>query len=143
MNLISRRNSIHFLFASLSLAAIGPAILSGCAAPQSPSVPLEISPAQAKIEIQNGAMVLDVRQQVEYTAGHIGGAVLIPLDDLASRVQALPKDRLIIVQCRTGGRSAQGRDLLHQQGFANVTSLSGGILAWQAAGYSVEKGEPK
>jgi len=115
--------------------------LSGCAAPQNSSSQLEISPAQAKLEIQKGAMLLDVREPDEYSVGHISGAVLIPLGELGLRLQELPKDRLIIVQCRSGSRSAQGRDLLLKKGFTNVTSLSGGILAWQAAGYPIEAGQ--
>jgi phage shock protein E len=117
--------------------------LSGCSSSPTLASPMEISPSQAQLEIQKGAMVLDVRESSEYATGHIAGAVLIPLGELAPRLQELPKDRLIIVQCRSGSRSAQGRDLLLKNGFTNVTSLSGGILAWQAAGYPVESGAPK
>jgi rhodanese-related sulfurtransferase len=141
MMLLPPRKSIIHLPSGVSIAILAFAILSGCTTnAQNSTYPSQISPAQAKTEIQNGAMVLDVREQSEYSAGHIPGAVWIPLGDLASRLQELPKDRLIIVQCRTGSRSAQGRDLLLKNGFTKVTSLSGGILAWQAAGYSIEPG---
>jgi rhodanese-related sulfurtransferase len=131
------------LFASFLLAILVLTALSGCSASQNPTVPLEISPNQVKLELQKGAMILDVRETSEYATGHIAGAVLIPLGELSSRLQELPKERLIIVQCRSGSRSAQGRDLLVKNGFVNVTSLSGGILAWQAAGYPIETGLPK
>jgi rhodanese-related sulfurtransferase len=116
-----------------ALSVLGSAVLAGCAS----SVPLVISPAQAKTEMQAGAMLLDVRQPEEFAGGHIEGAVLIPLGDLSAHLGELPKDRLIIVQCQTGVRSAQGRDLLRQAGFAKVTSLEGGIQAWQAAGFPI------
>jgi rhodanese-related sulfurtransferase len=137
----SSRNPIRHVFSCLSISMIVVATLSGCTAgSQVPSVALEISPAQAKLDLQKGALLLDVREPNEFTAGHIAGAVLIPLGELGLHLQELPKNRLIIVQCRTGVRSAQGRDLLLQNGFTSVTSLSGGLLAWQAAGLPLEIG---
>jgi rhodanese-related sulfurtransferase len=50
-------------------------------------------------------------------------------------VDELPKDQEIVVVCRSGNRSAQGRDILLEAGFAQVTSLAGGLTQWKAAGY--------
>jgi rhodanese-related sulfurtransferase len=110
--------------------------------PAATGYPKEISPHQAQTEMANGAMLLDVREVDEYTQSHIAGSLLIPLSDLSTRQRELPQNRMIIVVCRTGARSAQGRDFLLASGFSNVTSLSGGIQAWMAAGYPVESGAP-
>lgn len=110
--------------------------------PAATGYPKEISPQRAQTEIANGAMLLDVREVDEYTQSHIVGSLLIPLSDLSTRLKELPQGRMIIVVCRTGARSAQGRDFLLASGFSNVTSLSAGIQAWMAAGYPMESGAP-
>jgi rhodanese-related sulfurtransferase len=104
--------------------------------------PREISLQQAKTELTNGALLLDVREKDEYTKSHISGSLWIPLGDLLSWLDELPGDRLIIVVCQTGVRSAQGRNILLESGYSTVTSLSGGMQAWIAAGYPVESGPP-
>jgi rhodanese-related sulfurtransferase len=60
------------------------------------------------------------------------------LDELPSRVDEVPKDQEIVVVCRSGNRSQSGRDILQNAGFENVTSMSGGLNAWGAAGYPLE-----
>jgi glyoxylase-like metal-dependent hydrolase (beta-lactamase superfamily II) len=86
--------------------------------------------------------VLDVREPDEFTGplGHIRGAVLIPLGELADRAGELSKDRPIVAVCRAGGRSAQAINLLQQAGFAKVANLTGGMLRWRAEGHAVEGG---
>jgi rhodanese-related sulfurtransferase len=115
--------------------------LSACGTtPPAVPAPPEISAAQARTELAGGALLVDVREPSEYSAGHIPGAITLPLGDLAARLSELPRDRLIITICRSGVRSAQARDLLLQNGFPRVTSLAGGIQAWQAAGYFLQGG---
>ena len=65
---------------------------------------------------------------------------LIPLDQLASRVNEVPRDQEIVVVCRSGNRSQQGRDILLQAGFEQVTSMQGGLNEWRATGYPVASG---
>ncbi len=95
------------------------------------SVP-EITPVEAAGLIRGGApvLVLDVREPVEQQVSAIGGAVNIPLGQLAARLDELPKDRQIIAYCRSGVRSAQAVDLLRASGFPQAASLRGGINAW-------------
>jgi rhodanese-related sulfurtransferase len=100
----------------------------------------EVSADQAYQLYQQGALVLDVRSQQEWTQSHIPNAVLIPLEELPQRLDQLPHNRQIIVVCRTGVRSRTGRDILLQAGFENVTCLYGGITAWQAAGFPTVSG---
>jgi len=103
-------------------------------------LPLEISVSEAASMRDAGAFVLDVREPDEWNESHVPGATLIPLGQLASRVNEVPKDQEIVVMCRSGNRSQQGRDILLQAGFTNVTSMAGGINQWKAAGYETISG---
>ena len=88
---------------------------------------------------RDDVVILDVREQSEYDAGHIPGVKLIPLNDVPNRLNDIPKDKPVIVTCRSGNRSGQATDFLRQQGYTNVHNMTGGINAWQQAGYPVEK----
>lgn len=78
--------------------------------------------------------LLDVRERDEYAGplGHIAGALHIPLGQLDSRAEELPKDRPIVAICRAGGRSAQATVILQKKGFTRYASLAGGMLQWNA-----------
>jgi rhodanese-related sulfurtransferase len=112
------------------------------AAPAAKGYSNVISPQQAQKEQALGALLLDVRERDEFTQSHVSGSLWIPLGVLSSNLGKLPRDRLIIVVCQTGIRAARGRDILLAAGYAKVTSLSGGLQAWVAAGYPVESGAP-
>jgi len=88
---------------------------------------------------QDGTFVLDVRTPEEWNEFHAPNTTLIPLDELASRVNELPKDQPILVVCRSGNRSQSGRDILVQAGF-NATSMNGGLNEWRASGHPVVVG---
>ncbi len=83
--------------------------------------------------------VIDVREQFEYDEGHIPGIPLIPMSEFQSRLDEIPTDKEVIVTCRSGNRSGQVTDFLRQEGYTNIHNMEGGIVAWQAAGYDVEK----
>lgn len=102
------------------------------------TLPPEVSVEQARELVNEGAFLLDVRTPLEWDEAHVAGATLIPLDELQSRLSELPRDRKIVVMCRSGNRSATARDLLKQAGFEQVTSMAGGINQWRAAGFPVE-----
>jgi rhodanese-related sulfurtransferase len=97
-----------------------------------------ISVSEAHALYQNGAFILDVRTQEEWDDFHAPNTTLIPLDQLASRLSEVPRDRQIVVVCRSGNRSQQGRDILLNAGFERVTSMTGGLNEWRASGYPVE-----
>lgn len=103
-------------------------------------LPAEVSVADALALRESGAFILDVRQPEEWTAGHIPAATLIPLGDLSARLAEVPKDRQVVVVCRSGNRSAQGRDVLLGAGYPSVTSMAGGMNDWAAAGYPTTTG---
>jgi sulfur-carrier protein adenylyltransferase/sulfurtransferase len=73
--------------------------------------------------------LLDVREPYEYQIAQIGGT-LIPQNDVPNRLAEIPRDREIIVQCRSGARSQRIAEFLKQSGYLNVSNLAGGILAW-------------
>lgn len=105
------------------------------------SYPRDISVTQAVEKRAQGAFILDVRQPEEWAQFHIPGSTLIPLGDLPARLNEVPKDREVVVVCRTGHRSAQGRDILLEAGYTQVTSMTGGITEWQAESQPVVTGE--
>ncbi len=76
--------------------------------------------------------VLDVREPYEYQIANIGGT-LIPQNEVPQRLAEIDRNREIVVQCRSGGRSQRVAEFLAQQGYPNVKNLAGGILAWADA----------
>ena len=105
------------------------------------ALPAAIDIATAARERDAGAFILDVREPDEWAAGHIPGATLIPLGQLTARAGEVPADREVVVVCRSGNRSAQGRDILRAAGLTQVTSMAGGMNAWTAAGNPTTTGE--
>lgn len=93
----------------------------------------------AEVKDRDDVVVLDVREQWEYDEGHIPGVNLIPMNEVPNRLDEIPTDQTVIVTCRSGNRSGQVADFLRQQGYDNVHNMDGGILAWEAAGYDVER----
>jgi rhodanese-related sulfurtransferase len=140
----TRKRSPFWLWitlAAVAVLAIGAIFLIG-RKPDAEKSPSEISISQAYGKYQKGVFFLDVRTQAEWDSYHIPNTTLIPLDQLAARVNEVPQDREVVVVCRSGNRSKTGRDLLSQAGYDQVTSMSGGVNAWRAAGYPVEGDSP-
>lgn len=102
------------------------------------SLPAAINVDEAYSKYQEGAFVLDVRTQEEWDEYHAPNTTLIPLDQLVSRLNEVPRDKEIVVVCRSGNRSQQGRDILLGAGFTQVTSMTGGLNEWRAKGYPTE-----
>ncbi|HEU5238499.1 MAG TPA: molybdopterin-synthase adenylyltransferase MoeB [Pyrinomonadaceae bacterium] len=92
----------------------------------------EISPHELKQRMDAGEPfeLIDVREPFEYEIARIEGAKLIPLGEIAQRLDDLEREQPIIVHCHSGKRSAQAVRLLQQRGFAKVYNLGGGIDAW-------------
>ena len=79
-------------------------------------------------------MLLDVREPFEHASASIEGAVLIPMGNVLDQLDALPKDRPVVVHCQSGGRSARVAAALRQKGY-DAINLTGGIQAWRMAGH--------
>ncbi|HEU4851584.1 MAG TPA: rhodanese-like domain-containing protein [Telluria sp.] len=85
--------------------------------------------------------ILDVRDAAEYANGHLRDAKHIPLGELSTRIGELgkSKDKTVVVVCQRGSRADRAVRQLAAAGFTDVTSLDGGITAWQSAGLPVAK----
>lgn len=115
--------------------------LSACGgAAEENTLPREISAGDAFELYQNDTFFLDVRTQEEWNEFHAPDSTLIPLDQLPDLLNELSKDELIVVVCRSGNRSAAGRQILIEAGFTQVTSLEGGLSEWVASEYPIENG---
>jgi rhodanese-related sulfurtransferase len=101
------------------------------------SLAREVNVDQAYEMYQNGVFVLDVRTQEEWDEYHAPNTTLIPLDQLPARLSEVPKDREILIVCRSGNRSQEARDILRAAGY-NATSMSGGLREWYLRGYPIE-----
>lgn len=84
-----------------------------------------------EIDEKKGMMLLDVRSDKEYEAGHIPGAVHIPLSDIGARAKKIRKDKEIVVYCASGNRSIWAIKRLMGMGYANLWNLKGGYHAWK------------
>lgn len=82
---------------------------------------------------------VDVRSEDEFRSGHVPGAVCFPLDKIESGQVSVPKDRLVILSCQSGKRSARARELLHARGYDNLLEMEGGFSAWAGAGLPVNR----
>ena len=103
----------------------------GGQAPRGPDVPeVSVLHLRDRLEQQDGVLVLDVREPQEYELCRIPGSMLIPLGDLPKRVVELDSSRDIIVNCKSGVRSAKAVAFLQDAGFTRAWNLTGGILAW-------------
>lgn len=87
---------------------------------------------------QRGEAVIDVRDRIEYVTGHVPGAVSIPLDRLAARIDRLPEGRVHVI-CASGNRSKVAVELLRRAG-RDAVSVIGGTTAWSHAGGALATG---
>jgi hydroxyacylglutathione hydrolase len=94
----------------------------------------QVLPSQVADQLSSGeAILIDVRNESEWAEGHIPGAKHIMLGYLAQRSNEIPADKPVVVQCRTGGRSAIGASILQAQGIPAVANMMGGIRDWELA----------
>ncbi|MDR7418340.1 MAG: MBL fold metallo-hydrolase [Armatimonadota bacterium] len=100
--------------------------------------PVSEQPVEALDRRPADAVLIDVREPSEYAAGHIPGAVSVPQADLASRLDAVPRDRPVWLVCHSGARSLRAAQFLTQLGYERVVNVRGGTAAWRAAGRPVE-----
>lgn len=98
----------------------------------------ELDPGQP---VPAGHVLLDVREQEEWDAGHAPGALHIPLGELPARIDELPEEDLLVV-CRSGGRSLRATAWLNRSGY-DARNLDGGMKAWAAAGLPVTAEGPE
>ena len=91
---------------------------------------MTVTELKARMDRGDAPMIVDVREPAEFEICRIPGAVLIPLNQLPSRVAELDPEKEIVLQCKVGGRSASATAFLKRAGFSRARNLTGGILAW-------------
>ncbi|KLL10061.1 MULTISPECIES: rhodanese-like domain-containing protein [Protofrankia] len=106
---------------------------------QIPSVAVDQLPTTVTPDV--GPLLLDVREAEEWDAGHIAGAVHIPMGELLERIEEVPRDRDVVVICRSGQRSAAVTAYLHRGGW-QARNLDGGMIAWDASGRPMANNAP-
>jgi rhodanese-related sulfurtransferase len=100
----------------------------------------EIEVGEAQRRQADGEPMIDVREPHEYAEVRIPGARLLPMSEFLERYQTdLPADQELMIQCRSGARSAEVTRVLLERGYRAV-NVKGGILAWESAGLPVERG---
>jgi rhodanese-related sulfurtransferase len=99
----------------------------------------EIEPAELKTRLDAGedVEIIDIRSDAEVAHGVLPHAQHLPMHLIPLRIQDLPKDRELVLYCRSGARSYHACAYLAQQGMANAVNLRGGIIAWARHGFDV------
>lgn len=107
--------------------------------PDVPTVP----PEEGRALVEQGGVLLDVRELDEWTAGHVSDATFIPMREVQARRDELPHDRRIVAICRSGGRSAAVVEALNAWGH-DAVNVAGGMRAWVEAGLPIvnQEGQP-
>jgi rhodanese-related sulfurtransferase len=103
-------------------------------------LPADITVAEAAIMRKQGAFILDVREVSEWDEIHIPGSILIPLGQLPERLAEVPRDREVVVVCRTGNRSKTGQNILVRAGIRKAVNMQGGVTQWKTEGYPTVNG---
>jgi rhodanese-related sulfurtransferase len=100
----------------------------------------EVTVEELASALQSGAPLIDVREPDEYEAGHVPGAVLVPLAEVPSTLDAFPADKRAYVICRSGARSHRACEFLIDQGL-DVVNVAGGTMAWINSGRDTVEGD--
>lgn len=123
--------SPRFAAALIALAMTGSALAANT-----------VTPAEVAQQIKDprtAPYLLDVRTPEEFAEGHVPGAKNIPVADIAERAAEVPKDRPVVVYCRSGARVKRANAILRERGYTNLVEMEGSMLAWDAAQLPVEK----
>jgi rhodanese-related sulfurtransferase len=92
---------------------------------------------QARIEAGEDIALIDIRSDAEVAQGMLPDSEHLPMHLIPLRMHDLPKDRDVVLYCRSGARSYHACNFLGQQGVTNVVNLRGGIIAWARHGYDI------
>lgn len=139
--LIKQRKATNYRTYVLSALMIGlllvSQLLTGCGPGDAGNTAGENTYRDISAETLNSMMekdgqvkIIDVREQDEYSLGHIPGAVLLPMSEFQSRAGEIPQNTAIVLVCATGARSSLAAGYLVEKGFTQVYNLEGGMAAW-------------
>lgn len=100
----------------------------------------EITVQELKSAIDAGALVIDVREAIEYEEGHVPSAQFVPLSTVADNLDVFRSSNEVFIVCHSGGRSMRACEFLHDQGITNVVNVIGGTSGWMSVGNTVNSG---
>lgn len=103
----------------------------------------QVLPTELRVLVESGAFILDVREQPELAAGVVRGSINIPLSQLRTRMDEIPKDRPVHVYCRSGQRSYNAVRALQNRGYDQVTNMAGGFLFFSLHEYMQDRLEQR
>jgi rhodanese-related sulfurtransferase len=134
------------LAAAASIAdQAGPPPVQPASAPAAAGVSLPLISPQALLERQakgdSSLFVLDVRSPEEFASGHVPGAVNVPYDQVASKLAEIPKDKDVVLYCKSGRRAGLAAEVLQANGYAKLEHLQGDMPGWSKDGRPVESGD--
>jgi len=148
---IRHSSRVAVLLVGCAMFAAGPAGAGDPATP-APSAPTAAAPAAAHVTpmtqeqlLEHQAkhpghlVVLDVRTPEEFAAGHVPGAKNVPYDLVAARLGEIPRDKDVVLYCKSGRRAGLAADVLAANGYTRLSHLEGDMTAWVANGRPVEK----
>jgi len=98
---------------------------------------IEATELQSRLAAEDELLLLDIRSDAEVAQGILPGAEHMAMHMIPLRLQDLPKDKDIVLYCRSGARSYHACNFLNQQGVTNVLNLRGGIISWARQGYQI------
>jgi rhodanese-related sulfurtransferase len=134
-----------FVAAASNADQAAPAPSPAAPAAAAASVSLPLISQQALLDRQAkkdpSLFVLDVRTPKEYAEGHVPGAVNVPYDQVASRLAQIPKDKEVVLYCRSGRRAGLAAGVLEANGYTELKQLQGDMEAWLKEGRPVEGGD--
>jgi rhodanese-related sulfurtransferase len=150
-HMIRHSSRVAVLLVGCAMFAAGPAGAGDPATP-APSAPTAAAPAAAHVTpmtqeqlLEHQAkhpghlVVLDVRTPEEFAAGHVPGAKNVPYDLVAARLGEIPRDKDVVLYCKSGRRAGLAADVLAANGYTRLSHLEGDMTAWVANGRPVEK----
>ncbi|MFN3783419.1 MAG: rhodanese-like domain-containing protein [Spirosomataceae bacterium] len=101
-----------------------------------------VTPQEASMMANRNTLVIDLRTPVEFAEKtfDVKKGIHIPIEDFEERLATIPKNRSIVLACRTGNKSKKAYEILEKNGFTKMVYLEGGIVAWSDAGLAVKVG---
>lgn len=98
---------------------------------------IEATELQTRLSAGDDIAIIDIRSDAEVAQGILPGSDHLAMHMIPLRLQDLPKDKDIVLYCRSGARSYHACNFLNQQGVTNVLNLRGGIISWARSGYEI------
>jgi rhodanese-related sulfurtransferase len=123
---------------TLALGLVAAVAVSFAALADGELAPLSQDAYLALAKSGEQAFVLDVRAPEEFVTGHVPGAVNIPYDQVAARLAEVPKDKDVVLYCRSGRRAGMAAEALAANGYTRLKHLEGDMTAWIERGRPVE-----